>query len=106
MSNTTTIQGPIITISGLDADWIWSTDTVFTNGIKVHSIRFHPSAANDVMIINDHSIGGPEVFRVKCSGDTDDRVQYYDGAWLQPCIDISDCTLSTAANCRVTIHMV
>ena len=106
MSNTTTMNGPIITITGLDADWLWNSDTVFTNGIKVHSIRFHPSGANDIMIIHDHGIDGAEIFSVKCSGDTDDRVQYYNGAWLRPVIDITDCTLSSAAAAKVTIHVV
>jgi len=104
MSNTTSIVGNAITISGLDADWVWSTDTPFTNGIKCHSIMFHPSAANDILIVNDESISGSELMRVKCSGDTDDRIVYLGGRWCKPCIDISDCTLGTAANARVTIQ--
>lgn len=101
MANVTTIAGNAITVSGLDADWIWSADTPFTPGIKLHSISFTPSAANDILIVNDESISGPELFREKAD-TVETTVQYYHGKWVKPCIDISDCTLGTAANARVT----
>lgn len=106
MANVTTMTGSTITIT-LDGttDWVWSTDTPFPNGLAIKYIHFHPSGANDVMIVHEQSVDGAEIFRAKCSGDTDDRIHYLDGDWKRPVIDASDCTLGTAANARVTIEL-
>ena len=108
MANTTKLNGHFITITGLDADWSLSTDLpqFSGTGLKVYSIRFNPSGANDVMIVHENGIDNAEVFRVKAAAGTDDRIQYYDPSeWMFPVIDISDCVLATAANAAVTIHI-
>ena len=106
MSNTTTINGNTITITGLDADWSWDSDTPqYVAGLFIDSIRFHPSGPNDVFIVHEGGINGAELFSAVCSDNTDDRIQYYHGLVQHPVIDISDCTLTTAASAKLTIQL-
>jgi hypothetical protein len=106
MANTTTLTGSTVTIT-LDGstNWVWSSELPFPDGVRLKWILFHPSAANDVLVIREASTSGAEIFRVKCSADTDDRVLYYKGAFLRPVIKAADCTLGTAANARVTMEL-
>lgn len=117
MANVTNIRWPFITIT-LDGSTDWTmaatgdaagsttlmSDFV-TTGLKVLSIRFHPSTANDIMIVHEEGLDGAEMFYAKCSGDTADKIQYYGGAWMHPIIDASDCTLGDATKAWVTIHV-
>lgn len=110
MANTTVQSRNTIQITGLDADWLWDTEfseiAASLGGMWVRSIQFNPSAANDVMIINDGGIDGPSIFDVKCTADTDQRVKYFDPPlYCAPVIDITDCTLGTAANAKVIITL-
>jgi len=111
-ANTTTIDGSIIQIiphSTFDADWIWSTELSehnHMNGIVIRSIQFNPSAANDIMIIHEAGVDGPNIFHVKCTADTDQRIKYFNPPLhCAPVIDASDCTLGTPANARVLIEL-
>ena len=108
MANTTKISGRQIMITGLDADWSIDNDlTGYDAGFKIISIVFVPSAANDVMVIKNSKAGtaaDADMFRVKVTGDTDQRIEYYYGNVHFPFIDISDCTLGTAANAKVLIN--
>lgn len=115
MANTVTIHGKTISITGLDADFSLSAtgsasgtelEHFKDTGLAVHSIRFHPSAANDIMVVHEGGIDNAVAFYAKCSGDTDDRIQYYEGQWMKPVIDITDCTLGTAANARIDINIM
>ena len=108
MANTTAINGRFIQITGLDADWLYSSDlpVALQSGLSVKSIQFNPSAASDVMVINEGGINGASIFHVKCTGDTDQRIKYFNPPTrMQPVIDISDCTLGTAANAKVIIEI-
>lgn len=114
MANTTTITGNVISIV-LDGstDWLLSdtgdssggttllVDCVKT-GLSVDSITFVPSAANDIILINEDNLSGAEIFSAKAA-TTNPITTYYHGLWLHPAIDASDCTLGTAANARVII---
>ncbi len=108
MSNTTKVSGRQIMITGLDADWNIDTDMPgYDAGLKIISIVFVPSATGDIMVIRNSKAGtatDAEMFRVKVTGDTDQRIEYYYGNVLFPFIDISECTLGTAANARVLIN--
>lgn len=117
MANTTTINWPFITVV-LDGstDWTLSAtgdasgsttklSSMANSGLKLKSIRFHPSGANDVMIVHENGLDGADIFYAKCSGDTSDKVQYYGGAWVNPLIDASDLTLSSAADAKITFHV-
>ena len=56
-ANTTLMGAGSLTITGLDADWLWSSHFTATNGYpngpKIKSIQFNPSAANDIMIVHE-----------------------------------------------------
>jgi hypothetical protein len=118
MANTTNIRWPFITITpDGSTDWTLAAtgDTAgsttllssySTSGLKVHSIRVHPSAANDVIMLHEEGLDGADIFYAKFSGDTSDKVQYYGGQWLHPAFDASDCTLSSASAVRITIHVL
>ena len=107
MANTTTETGRQITVTGLDTDWLWVTET----GMKkacLRSITFIPSAANDRMIIHEGGIDGAVLFDTGIVSGTDARTKYFgdDGFWCYPVVDISDCTLGTAANAALTFEIV
>ena len=105
MANTTTHGRGTLTITGLDADWLYTTGGGFNAdvGMKLQSITFKPSTVNDVMVIHDGSIDGAVIFDSGTTAGDDPLVKYYDGTWRRPVIDISDCTLGTAANAAVMI---
>lgn len=118
MANVTTITWPFITIvPDGSTDWTLSATgdasgsttkliDYAVSGLKVHSIRVHPSAANDVIVIHEEGIDSADIFYAKFSGDTSDKVQYYGGAWLHPVIDASDCTFGTATSAKITIQVM
>ena len=103
--NTTAIGDNCVTITGLDADW-WATLSNLIYDLDVSMIVFYPSATNDRMIIHNGSLDADEFFDSGLCADTYDvRVLYYPPGYLvQPVIDISDCTLGTAANAKVKIY--
>ena len=105
MANITLANSNVIYITGLDADWLMSTDmpTQTANGPRfITSIQFNPSAADDVFIIRD-GVAGPVLMYAKCTGTSDQRIKYFFDFACNPCIDISDSTLGTAANASVII---
>lgn len=107
MANTTTITGKQILITGLDADWLWGT-AIGSTAARLRSITFIPSAANDRMIVHEGGIDGAELFDTGIVSGTDARTKYFgdNGFWCNPVIDISDCTLSAAANAKVILEVV
>ena len=109
MANTTTMSESFIQVTGLDADWVASTDTPYSQ-VKLKSIMFEPSAAGDIMVIKEGSATGPRLFYASCASGNDQKIRYYagidgQGQWCNPFIDISDCTVSTAANASVSIEI-
>lgn len=113
-ANTTNIStsGFSIEITGLDADWYWETEIAANTSIpekfkdaKIAAIVFYPSAANDRFIIHDGGIDEAAFFDSGLvSAASDPRVLYYIPAkQANLIIDISDCTMNTAANCKVVI---
>lgn len=109
MANTTTQGRGTVQIIGLDADWSYYTDGGFDEdiGMFVSSIQFNPSAASDIMIVHDGSIDAAEIFNSGPAGGTAPIFKNFDPPrWVRPFIDISDCTLDTAANAKVLIDYV
>lgn len=115
-ANTTLVGSSLTTIeiTGLDADWSWSTDIVaasFSSKIdtaKIRSIKFYPSAANDRMIIRDGGLDNATFFDSGLvSAASDPRIEYYtdNPRHIDLVIDISDCTLSNPANAKVVIQI-
>lgn len=118
MANVTAVTGSHVTITGLDADWYLSNDLAdwADTGLLLRAIRFNPSATDDIMVIIDGPAGGGfvawstavgEMFRAECATAYDDRIRYYNAPPMRryyPVIDISACTLDTAANAVVTFE--
>lgn len=108
MANTTTVGANTITIV-LDGstDWSYETDTEFTEGIKVSSVQFMPSAINDVFIARDGSASGAILHD---SGVVASVRPWYDPVdppqWERLYIDATDLTLDTAASALVIIRFV
>lgn len=109
MSNTTLVSGSMVSITGLDENWVWSTelsDFAGLGAIKVKSIAFDPGAANDEMQVRNGGIDGAPLLKVTVAGVNDQRIKYFNPPiWCQPYIDISDCTLGSAATSEVLIEL-
>ena len=104
-ANTTNPGVKHITITGLDEDWFLA-DADLTTDIDLWAIVFYPSATDDQLIVHDDGIDGDEIFDSGLCADKYDRtVLYYPpGFFVNPVIDITDCTLGTAANAKVKIY--
>ena len=109
MANTTTKGRGTFEITGLDDDWMYTTDGGYNAeiGIMVSSIQFIPSAAADRMLIHDGGVDAAVIFDSGPAGSTAPIFKNFDPPrWIRPVIDISDCTLDTAANAKVIIDYV
>lgn len=115
-ANTTNVSGSFfsIEITGLDADWSWADDIVASSTIsskvknaKIAAIAFYPSAANDRFIVHDGGIDEATFFDSGIvSASSDSRIMYYLPAkQANLVIDISDCTMGVAANCKIVIML-
>lgn len=123
-ANTTTYDDGTITITGLDADWVFATEMAAlkaaggpypkdydsAGAVMVYAIQFVPGATDDRMII--HGSGGINASPIFDTGKVadayDTRIKYWsEGLMTKPTIDISDCTLAagTLANCVVKIYV-
>lgn len=109
MANTTThFPGGMHIVLDGSTDWSYVTDGGFNAdiGIKLASIQFNPSAANDILIIrNKIAATGTIIFN---SGPAGGTAPIYDPMdppqWQFPIIDATDLTLDTAANASVIIR--
>lgn len=95
-----------IELSGIDADYVWST--LFTAGKDaevgpmIDWILFIPGQANDKMVIKHKTDAGPTGFQATCL-TADERYVYYHGARFPFVVDFSDCTLT--ANHKLIIQL-
>lgn len=105
MANVTTVGRHTIQITGLDADWIMGTDTEFEHAY-IESIQFIPSLAADRMIIHENGIDGPCFFDSGPAQNTGPIFERCGGVFAKLVIDISDCTLDTAASAKVLINIL
>lgn len=111
MPNTTKFSGKFIQITGLDADWDWAVectdlkDAVNLGGLKVSSIRFDPSAQDDIMVIKEVNASGAVLFYRKAEDVYSNDPIRYNGGRMRPFLDIGDCTFTTPANARVIIEL-
>jgi len=102
-TNTTAIGAHCVTITGLDADW--DSTSHFNFPLDIWCIVFYPSATGDQMIIHNGDLDDEEFYDSDEVADAyDTRVIYFPPNSTNPVIDISDCTLGTAANAKVKIY--
>jgi hypothetical protein len=107
MANTTTTTGKVVTVTGLDADWIWSTDLPAQLQDKpLASVQFNPHATGDIFVLRNSSLTGAKVFYAKCTADTDQRVKYFTREeGISPAFESTDLTIGGAtAMLILTFH--
>ena len=105
MAVATTFKGCIFTVASLDQDWNYITDfPSYVNGIRVQSISFIPSHANDVCILKNDGVSGADMFY--CASLNNFETQYYRGAVLKPYYDVSDRnSCNASANAKIIIRL-
>ncbi len=110
MANTTTkAPGKLHIILDGATDWSYITDGGFTEGVglKVASIQFNPSAANDILVIRSKTVTGTIIHKLGPSSGTENLYDANDPPqWEEPMIEADDLTLSTPANASVIISYV
>ena len=79
----------------------WDSASAFPDGMRVKSVLFYPSAANDVICIREGGATGPVIFQAK---DVEGRGLLLDfqGNLIHPYLDQSGCTFDTPANVVIT----
>ena len=109
MANTTTrAPGAIHLVLDGSADWSYIDDAHFpaAEGIKIHSIQFNPSAANDILVIRNKTlITGTITHYLKAAdvGPVFEPDRFFP-MWEYPVIDATDLTLGTPASASVIIR--
>lgn len=91
----------IFVLASPEADWNYLTDfPKYTNGIKVDSIQFIPSAYNtNIAIIKDGSETGPEIFY--CASPNRFATKYFYGKRLKPYVDATpSCNYGASVNAK------
>jgi hypothetical protein len=86
-------------VSGIAADWTCSYP------IEIVSVVFRPSAANDVLRIQERVAGttsDPGFTITSLDGGEVGWFWNCDGAKIKPWVDFSECTFSNAANVKIT----
>ena len=96
MANTITVDGPFITFSSMDSDWLWSTQWPWAadTGIPLWSIGFFWDTGTDKCVVSQGSIAGPVIFSVDLDSDgafeqNSQHTKYFGGAMVKPVIDFS-----------------
>jgi hypothetical protein len=112
MAITQTLVGHCIKLTNFNTeDWSLAADLpqYADTGIKVRAIRFISSGANDIFVITEGSLTGPEIFHANANdfaaAGEDHREEYGDGTWMFPYIDISDCTMGASASAIVIFEL-
>lgn len=103
-ANTTTSkvnQVLIIPHATWDADWSCVSDLGWET-MRINSIVFKGGTANDVLIMRNGALDGPELVNWKIGGDTEEQIFYGKGQTFIPYIDASECVGD--ADCRIIIH--
>ena len=97
-----------MTCNNLDVDFVFGTELpgFADSGLKVLSIEFVPSAADDVIHIRDNTITGPTLMKGTPS-DTDSFIKNFldKGQRMFPCIKASEQTFGTAANAKIIFEL-
>ena len=112
MANTavTTEDGGVINITytGTGADWYLENDLpqYADAGLKINTIQFIPSAANDICRIRNEDAAGADIYYKKATADTDMPVVPFYGTWKKPYITISEQTFGTPTSVKIIITII
>lgn len=108
MAVATSYYGTTFELASLDANWNFPGETHICSGkgVRIYSIWYVPSGADDVMIIRDGSATGPIMFMARSLNASDNSCkQTYDGAVKKPYIQQSDLTLTASGTARVIFEL-
>lgn len=97
-------NGGFVTLSGIDADWIWtdyftgnSAPVISEKGMIINSVKFVPGAANDVLVLKDQANTGAEICElISSTGETKIDSNFGD-FHHKPYLDFADSTISNGA---------
>jgi len=89
MANTVLRTGPVVHISAIDSDWLWSDTFASMNAIPVHSIQFNGAAQADRCIIKEGSAAGAIFFDFTADNVYDQHPLYLNGLQMRPVLDFS-----------------
>ena len=104
MANTITYVGKSVMITGLDADFAFTDLADYLEKSPCVSIEFNPSGG-DTFQVRHGGASGPVIMKVKCSGDTDQRIKYFPAsAKIRPHIVISECAFVSAGSAQVLLQ--
>lgn len=105
MANTVTYTGNEITIIP-DGATDWDSTTYFPAGVRLRGIKFYPSAANDVLSIDNGAAAGPVITKIKDITGGGAKDTFPGGFDCKPFLDASDCTFSVAANVIIILELM
>ena len=95
-----------VTYSGTGDDWNHKDDGGFNHPIKVKSIIWYPTANNDKLVINEGGNDGPSIVQWEASADNDTKqINFANGMWMKPYIDLTDCTFGTVTSTKIIFHI-
>jgi len=87
------MKGTTIKLSAIGGDFDVCASLFDGWPIRLNSIQWNPAADNNKLVIKDGSATGPDMYNLdSLSGQ--EKIQYYQGAYKEPFIDYSDCTLN------------
>jgi len=99
-----TVSGGIITITFTDSGANYDSTVHFPGGLKVKSIKFYPSAANDILAIRNGTSTAPIITKMKdTTGGGSVDMSFGEGVWMKPFLLLTDCTFNTPGNVVVMI---
>ena len=102
---TTTQSGHVVEVT-YDAsgdDWDYTDASGFDIGLRTRAIIWLPSAADDVLFINEGALDGPSIVHWTAGGVSDTKQIAFGsrGVPLKPYIDVDQQTFTTTGNVKV-----
>ena len=85
-----------------DAAGDYESTVTYPNGLKIWAIVFHPSTANDVLVVRLNSLTGPKLVPMT-SILGDEKILYLPPKTIKIFIERDDCTFITYGNVRVNL---
>lgn len=109
MANTTTSSGHFVNIVP-DGSTNWDSAVSLPgckNGVRLLSVKFKPSATNDVLQIRTGTASGPVICYMKdtAGGGVRDVMGTPNGVYCFPYIVASECNFNTAANAIIILEV-
>ena len=107
MANTIVLSGGVISLTAIDADWLYSATVGLTGRINVHSIELVPAAAGDHCVIKDGGGTGATVFDMTCiavNANYAPYIKYFPPSpGLKPFLDVGDGSYNAGAKVIITL---